>query len=134
MARGNELGYRLRRRRESIASRGSERSSTWSRHPTSRRLDSTGAPGWSANAGCPPPRAARSGDEGRVDLHRDAHPSGVASGASTLLQPLGPSRLAIYRGTRRPTLPHHYLDLRSDQSGGRPVGQLFGLSRPRRFT
>ena len=40
-----------------------------------------------------------------MDLHRDAHPAGVASGASTLLQPLGPSRLAIYRGTRRPTLP-----------------------------
>ena len=51
-----------------------------------------------------------------MDLHRDAHPAGVASGASTLLQPLGPSRLAIYRGTHRPTLPHHYLDLRSDQS------------------
>jgi hypothetical protein len=40
-----------------------------------------------------------------VDLHRDAHPASVASGASTLLQPLGPSRLAIYWGTRRPTLP-----------------------------
>jgi hypothetical protein len=119
---------------ESIASRGSGRSSTWSRHPTSRRLHSTGAPGPLANADRPPPQAAGSRDEHRVASSGGADPGQMASGASTPLQPSRSFRARAPQGQRRATPPRHHLYLEATRVEVARLGRYAALLPTRRFT
>jgi len=128
----HRLATTNRHARESIASRGSGRSSTWSRHPTSRPLDSTGAPGPLANADRPPPKSASSRDGHRDASNGGADPGQTASGAFTPLQPLGPTEHALYRAhaaRRRPEIIFIYKrpELRSPDWAD--MRKRFGLRR-----